>query len=167
MFRTLLAGLALSLGTAALAQAPVPKTVLLPQNTPVKIVLAYGVSSKTARAEDRVVMRVFEAVAHNGKIVVPEGATVEGRVSRAVAPGGGGRPGELVIDADYVVTEQGRFRVTGSISTSGRDQTADFATGGMSGAAGASLSIPFGGRKAESANLMAGAGFIARIARDY
>jgi len=148
---------------------PAPRAqpaVNLPQGTPVKIVLAYGVSAKAAKAEDVIFMRVFEAVVRNGRTLIPEGASVQGRVSRAVAPGGGGRPGEVTIDAEYVVTDEGRYRVTGSISSAGLDQTPSSSTG-LSNAVGGSVSIPLGGRKAGNANLEAGVGFVATIAKDY
>lgn len=165
----LLFPLAAALLTAPLAAqtpAPAKAEIILPKDTPVKIVLAYGVSAKAARAEDVVYMRVFEAVSHKGRTIIPEGASVQGRVTRAVAPGGGGRPGVLEIDAEYVVTDDARYRVTGAISTTGLNQTPSASTG-LSNAAGGGLTVPLGGRKAGNANLSAGDGFVARVARDY
>jgi hypothetical protein len=162
------AAAALLLPIPVVAQTPPPAKaeILLPKDTPVKIVLAYGISAKAAKIDDMVYMRVFEAVAHQGRTIIPEGASVQGRVTRAVAPGGGGRPGVLEIDAEFVVTEDARYRVTGAISTAGLDQTPSGSTG-LGNAAGGSLTVPLGGRKAGNANLSAGDGFVARVARDY
>lgn len=166
LFPVAAALLLLPMPVAAQSSAPANPAIVLPKATPVKIVLAYGVSAKAARNDDIVYMRVFEAVVHKGRTIIPEGASVQGRVTRAVAPGGGGRPGVLTIDAEYVVTETARYRVTGAISTEGLNQTASASTG-LAAAAGGSVSIPLGGRKAGNANLSAGAGFVATIARDY
>ncbi len=137
----------------------------LPAGTAVKVALAHGVSAKTAHPGDRVVLRTIGPVIHNGSIVIPEGATVIGMVTK-VETTHGGRPGFVAIEAEAVTLEDGgRIALDGTLVREGEDYRRAVAGGGGA-MAGASLTIPLGRRNA-TPNLTAGTPFIAYTARDY
>lgn len=156
-----LASLGLFLAQAE-TSAPPPQTtaspaVRLPKDAPVKVRLDYGVSSKSARVDDAVYMKVAEAVVYNGVIVIPEGAPVTGRVTEVNAPGGFGKAGSIVITAEYVTVGEDRIRLSGNTASYGRKGGASVNNG--------VLSIPLGGGK--PVNLEAGTLFMAYTERAY
>jgi hypothetical protein len=73
--------LAVLLSTSAWAQG-----LSLPAGTGMKVKLENNVSTSTSKTGDPFTGRVTEAVMLDGKPVIPIGATVEGRVTRAVGP---------------------------------------------------------------------------------
>ena len=168
MFKRILAAFALTMPAVASAQPapPAKRTVMLPAGAPVPLALAHGVSAKTARVGDRVVLRTIQAIVHNGKVVIPAGTSVMGAVAR-VDEARGGRPGGIVIEADAIVLEQGgRIALDGTLARQGQDYRRTL--GGAAGApmVGGSLVVPLG-RRNVSPNLEAGTAFLARTARDF
>lgn len=148
---------------SALLIAAAP-AVRLPAGTAVPVALAHGVSAKTAQTGDRVVLRTLGPISHKGVVVIPEGATVNGTVSR-VEESRGGRPGEVAIEVEAVMLEDGgRVALDGTLTREGQDYRRS-TTGGTAMVGGA-LTVPLGRRNA-TPNLEAGTAFMARTARDY
>jgi hypothetical protein len=103
-FRSMTAGLALvAVSAPALAQqgAPVPPpsapAQALKEGTEVHLVTRDAISSETAKAGDRIELRVAQAVVVDGTIVIPEGAAATGEVTKARDNGLLGRSGKLDI----------------------------------------------------------------------
>ena len=154
-------GLVLLSGTAghleAEPQAEAAKAVRLPRGTEIRVRTDYGISSKAARVDDAVYLKVAEAVAYNGVIVIPAGASVKGHVSDVTAPGGFGKTGSVVIDADYVMVGEDRIKVSGSTAERGRPIGASVNEG--------VLRVPLG--KGKNVNIEAGTLFLAYTEQAY
>jgi hypothetical protein len=128
------------------------------------VALAHGVSAKTSRAGDRVVLRTIEPVLNAGLIVIPAGATVIGSVAR-VEESRGGRPGAVAIEAEAVTLEDGsRIALDGTLVREGQDYRRSVTGGSVM--VGGSLTVPLGRRNA-TPNLEAGTAFLARTSKDY
>jgi len=141
----------------AQSQAAAAPQIRLPRDTPVKVRTDYGVSSKAARVDDPVYMKVAEAVAYKGAVVIPAGAPVKGHVSEVTPPGGFGKSGSVVIAADYVMVGEDRIRLSGS--------TADLGKPGGASVTDGVLSVPLG--RGKHVNIEAGTLFIAYTDRNY
>jgi hypothetical protein len=72
---------------AARTPTPAPRPPALPTGTSVPIVLQTTVASNTSHVGDRVVAAVAEDVAEEGRVVLPEGTEVIGRVTAAQGSG--------------------------------------------------------------------------------
>lgn len=155
-----------ALAWPATAQSDPPRReIMLPRGTAIPVALAHGVSAKSARTGDRVVLRTIAAVSHRGALVIPAGTTVNGVVAR-VEPARGARPGEVAIEAESVVLDDGRrILLDGTLAREGADYRPS-AAGGGGAMAGGTVVIPLGRRNA-TPNLEAGTAFVARTARDY
>lgn len=140
-------------------QAPATQ-VRLPKGTEIVVRLDYGVSSKAARTGDPIYMKVARAVAHAGAVVIPEDAPVKGEVAEANPPGGFGKPGNVVIVAEYVTIGEKRVRISGSTADRGKSARASAADG--------VVSIPLGALgKGKNVNIEAGTLFLAYTEEDY
>lgn len=148
---------AMEVPTPAQPQGTAAPQVRLPKDTPVTVRMDYGVSSKAARVDDAVYMKVAEDVAYKGVVVIPAGAPVRGRVSEVTPSGGFGRSGSVVIAADYVTVGEDRIRLSGSTEDRGK-------RGGASVTDGV-LSVPLG--KGKHVNIEAGTLFIAYTEQNY
>ena len=131
--------------------------IRLPKDTPVAVRTDYGVSSKAARVDDPIYMKVAKAVSYKGTVVIPEGAPVKGRVSEVTPPGGFGKTGSVVIIAEYVTVGEDRIRLSGSTEDRGKP-------GGASVTDGV-LSVPLG--RGKHVNIEAGTLFIAYTDQNY
>lgn len=163
MRRILLVGFA-AIGLAAQAPAQqaaetqrVPAEIRLPRGTEIRVRTDYGISSKAARVDDAVYLKVAQAVAYNGAIVIPAGAPVKGHVSEVTAPGGFGKTGSVVIDADYVIVGEDRIKLSGSTADRGRPIGASVNEG--------VLRVPLG--KGMNVNIEAGTLFLAYTEQAY
>jgi hypothetical protein len=76
--------------------------LLVKDATPIKLKLKRGVYSQYAKIGDEVVYLVEEEVLVNGKIIVPEGAIVQGKVVSAEHKRRMGRGGKIDISADSI-----------------------------------------------------------------
>ena len=133
------------------------RQIRLPRDTPVKVRMDYGVSSKAARVDDPVYMKVAETVSYNGAIVIPAGSDVKGHVSKVDSPSGFGKAGSVVIAAEYVTVGEDRIRLSGSTSDYGRPVRAAVTDG--------VLSVPLG--KGRPVNIEAGTLFTAYTDQNY
>ena len=90
-----------SSAASARTQAEVQK-LLVKDGTPIKLKLKRGVYSQYAKIGDEVEYLVDEEVIVNGKIIVPEGAIVKGKVVSAEHKRRMGRGGKIDISADSI-----------------------------------------------------------------
>lgn len=146
------------------APAPPARVVRLPKGSRVPVVLAHGVSARTAKVGDRVILRTLAPVAFKGVVAIPEGSMVEGAVAR-VDEARGGRPGAVVVEAESVTLEAGgRILLDGVLEREGQDYRRSLAGGDAM--VGGSMVIPLG-RRGAMPNLDAGTAFFARTAKDW
>lgn len=94
----------------------------LPEGTEVRVRTESELSSKTSEAGDTVYLRVSDPVKINGRIIVPDGARVTGRVSAARHRGVFGRSGKLEIAVDSVKIGDNSCRLRGAKNSSGKGQ---------------------------------------------
>jgi hypothetical protein len=156
MIRSSLAAAALAMSATALAQgsapsaapaaAPAPDAapapVLVPRDTPVRLMVLNEVSTRSAQAGDKFVLRVDEAVSVGGVTVVPVGAKAWGEVTQAEESGALGRSGKL--DAKLLYLEAGGTRVPigGERSSSGQAGGRQVTMGAVGFALAAPLAAP-------------------------
>lgn len=146
--------------TVPVAPAPTPRPVVLEAGTALPIVLRATVSTKTARAEDRVLAELAEDVSAGGRVVLHAGSEVRGHVLEAERPGRTKGRAHLVLSFDSV-RDGGR---TYAIQTSRIDVAAastrgkDAKIAGGAAAAGAVIGgIAGGGKGALKGGLIGGA----------
>ena len=144
---------------AQVPQAPQPTkprpTILLPAGSEITLALAYGVSARSARSGDPILLRTVSPISAKGKIIAVAGAEARGRVARAEATGG---DAVLVIEAESIELGDRRIRLAGEISTR-RPANRAIVSGGQ-------VYVPLGGPK-KAANLAAGESFLATTLQDY
>jgi hypothetical protein len=140
--------------------APTPRPVTLEAGTSLPIVLRATVSTKTAKAEDRVLAELADDVSAGGRVVLHAGSEVRGHVLEAERPGRTKGKGHLVVSFDSV-RESGK---TYAIQTSRIDVVGAPTTGkdakiaGGAAAAGALIGgIAGGGSGALKGGLIGGA----------
>lgn len=134
--------------------------IRVPRGTPLRIAFQYGVSSRAAKAGDKVYLRVVEPVLHRAVTIIPADSVVEAVVARVRAPGEFGNAGALEIDAEFVRVGEDRIPLQGSIGSEAASSVAS-ANQGV-------VTVPFGSlRRGKSANIEAGTAFVVYTARDY
>lgn len=72
---------------SAAARTPAPRPPVLAAGTKLPIVLQTTVASNTSHVGDRVLAEVAEDVAEQGRVVLPEGTEIVGRVTAALGSG--------------------------------------------------------------------------------
>ncbi|HCJ91204.1 MAG: hypothetical protein I3I94_09235 [Acidaminococcaceae bacterium] len=96
---------------AKMAQAEISKMpageAYIPGGTQLNVELVTALHSKTARTGDIVRFKMMENLILNDVIVVPAGAEVEGKVTKATSSGFFGRAGKLIFSIDKVRTING------------------------------------------------------------
>jgi hypothetical protein len=103
---------------------PVPAPTLLPEGTEIVANLDQSISSKTAKAGDRVGMTVATDLVVQGKVVVAKGTPVIAEVSEAKGAGRMGRGGKLSIKLLGTTAVDGqRVPLRGSKAESGSGNT--------------------------------------------
>jgi hypothetical protein len=140
--------------------APTPRPVTLEAGTSLPLVLRATVSTKTAKAEDRVLAELAEDVSAGGRVVLHAGSEVRGHVLEAERPGRTKGKGHLVVSFDSVrdggrtyAIKTSRIDVVGA-STKGKDAK----IAGGAAAAGALIGgIAGGGSGALKGGLIGGA----------
>ena len=98
--------------------------ITIPNGTAMKLVLETGLSTDTTQVGDRVVARVENAMSSDGRVVLPGGTVLRGRVVRADKPGRVKGVAHLGVDFDRIVV-RGRehpLRAT-SLDVAGPDTT--------------------------------------------
>ncbi len=143
------------------AAAPVAAAPALPLGTTIMIQLDAPVSSRSAARGDMFPISLAEPVKLDGIEVIPAGISGEGQVVHSAGTGFGGRAGELIVAARYLMWGDRRIPLRGMrISTAGRNNTAEAIAVGQL--------IPFGGLfvTGTSVDLPIGQIAIARFAED-
>jgi hypothetical protein len=124
---------ALTLAAASLAQAP-PEAIdnsasallAVPALTPVLVRIEDEISSKTNKMGDRFRITVAEDVRVGDAVVIPVGSTGEGEVIHAARPGAGGKAGELIVVARFVLVGDNQVRLRSfTLGAAGRDKSVD------------------------------------------
>ena len=116
-------------------------TLVIPSGTEMRIVLETGLSSETSKPGERVVARVERAMDKDGRVVLPGGTVLRGRVVRADSAGRIRGRSHLSVDFDRIVVrgQEHPLRAT-AIDVDGPDDTRrDAAIIGGSTVAGAVL----------------------------
>jgi hypothetical protein len=104
--------------------APRREIVVIPGGTEMRVVLETGLSSETSKDGERVVARVERATAPDGRVVLPGGTVLRGRVVRAQSAGRVRGRSNLTVDFDRIVVrgQEHPLQAT-SITVDGPDDT--------------------------------------------
>jgi hypothetical protein len=79
-----------------------PDAVVVPEGTPVAVLLDAALSTRTAQVGDRFYAHVAAPVRVHGRVVIPRGADIEGHVAECDPPGSGSRPGRIQLTYELV-----------------------------------------------------------------
>ena len=103
---------------------PRRETLVIPGGTEMRVVLETGLSSETSQDGERVVARVERATAQDGRVVLPGGTVLRGRVVRAQSAGRVRGRSNLTVDFDRIVVrgQEHPLQAT-SITVDGPDDT--------------------------------------------
>ena len=106
----------------AMAGEPNRDRLSLPAGTELQLVLENGLSSATSQVGDPVTARVARATAPDGRIVLPGGTVLKGKVYRADAAGRVKGKSRLAVDFDRIVVRGVEHRLdTTAIDVEGPD----------------------------------------------
>lgn len=114
--------------TAAVPDA-VPSLLILPEDTPVHLMVLNEVTTKEHSAGHRFKLRVQEPVVIEGATVIPVGAMAWGEVLSAERSGNIGKSGKVSARLLYVETGGVRIPVSGETSSKGKSGTAETVMG--------------------------------------
>jgi hypothetical protein len=123
-------------------------------------VLQQGLTTKTAKPEDRVVAELAEDVVVDGDVLLPAGSEVSGHVVTALRSGRVKGKARLVVSFDQVRADGKTFRIdaTGFDVTAGSSKGKDAKIAGGAAAGGAVIgAIADGGEGALKGGLIGGA----------
>jgi hypothetical protein len=87
----------------------------VPEGTAVRLMVLRELTSRTAKSGDRFKLRVDEAIAVNGRTLVPIGATVWGEITTVEKNGALGKGGSLAARLLYIQLEDGNVPLTGDL----------------------------------------------------
>lgn len=136
------------------------KEITVPQGTPIRVTIDQTLTSNGSRPGDSFAASISTPVEVDGRIVIPRGAHVTGRVAGSKESGRLHAPAQLSIRlASVEVAGKSYALETGSIAQSGKGhgkRNAEFIGGG--GAAGALIGGLAGGGKGALIGAAAGAG---------
>ncbi len=109
IFVRCIAGLACALIVSSSfgAQEVPPKTIQLPDGTPIHLYLKDDLNSKSSRNGDRIRFQVREDVLVGNVVVVPAGSPAQGHVIAVGHRGMAGHSGRLSFSVDYVAAPDG------------------------------------------------------------
>lgn len=93
---------------ATQAQDKPPEEVILAEATPLDVVTAQVISSKTANAGDTVTFKINEDLTVNGNVVISKGTLAKGSVINAEPSGHMGRSGKLGVTVESTMTVDGK-----------------------------------------------------------
>jgi len=143
---------------------PRRETLVIPGGTELRVVLETGLSSETSKEGERVVARVERATAQDGRVVLPGGTVLRGRVVRAESAGRVRGRSHLTVDFDRIVVRGREHPLSAtSITVDGPDDTKrDVAVIAGSTAAGAVIGgiMKKGAKKGAVVGAATGAGAV-------
>ena len=87
----------------------------VPEGTAVRLMVLRELTSRTAKSGDRFKLRVDEAIAVNGRTLVPIGATAWGEITTVEKNGALGKGGSLAARLLYIQLEDGNVPLTGDL----------------------------------------------------
>jgi type IV secretion system protein VirB10 len=92
----------------ALTQRPnASDAVVIPAGTKVPLVMKHAITTKSARAGDGVYLETMQPVVLDGRILIPEGSYVQGKLVHVKRPGKVKGRGELMMHLTTLVMPQG------------------------------------------------------------
>lgn len=103
--------------------------VVIPKDTPVRLMVVSEVSTKERKAGYRFKLRVDEPVLIGGRVAIPVGATAWGEVSAADSSGIVGKSGRVTARLLFIDTGHARIPIAGEISDRGKSGTAETVMG--------------------------------------
>jgi len=139
---------------------PTPRPRVVAAGTLLPIVLKAGLTTKTAKPEDRVVAELVEDVVVAGDVLLPAGSEVDGHVVSAVRSGRVQGKARLVVSFDRVRADGKTYRIdaTGFDVTAGSSKGKDAKIAGGAAAGGVVIgAIADGGEGAVKGGLIGGA----------
>src|SRR5262245_49891442 len=139
---------------------PRATTMVLPEGTELHLVLEQPLSSVNSRPGDPVTARVERAVSDDGRVVLPGGTVLQGRVSEARGSGRVSGRARVAVDFDRIVV-RGRtqeLEVSPVVVEAPGEGSRDAKVVGGSAAAGAVLGAIAGGGKGAVKGAVLGAG---------
>lgn len=142
------------------AVEPRATTMVLPEGTELHLVLEEPLSSATSHAGDRVTARVERAVSEDGRIVLPGGTVLQGRVTDARSSGRVSGRARVAVDFDRIVV-RGRTHeldATSIVAEAPSESGRDAKVVGGSAVAGAILGAIADGKKGAVHGAVVGAG---------
>jgi len=104
---------------AAPAATPISPLQVVPEGTPVRLMVLREITSRTATAGQRFELRVDEPVWINGKPVIPVGAKAWGEIVSIAGNGAVGKGGRLAARLLYLDLPQGHLPLRGEIDQRG------------------------------------------------
>ena len=142
------------------APTPTPRPRIVASGTALTVVLQQALTTKTAKAEDRVVAELAEDVVVDGDVLLPQGSEVRGHVVSAQRSGRVKGRARLVVAFDEVRVAGRSYQIqaTGFDVTAGSSKGRDAKIAGGATAAGAVIgAIADGGSGAVKGGLIGGA----------
>jgi len=139
---------------------PTPRPRVVAAGTSLPIVLEAGLTTKTAKPEDRVVAELAADVVVDGDVLLPAGSEVSGHVVSAVRSGRVQGKARLVVSFDRIRAHGKTFRIdaTGFDVTAGSSAGKDAKIAGGAAAGGVVIgAIADGGEGALKGGLIGGA----------
>jgi type IV secretory pathway VirB10-like protein len=137
-----------------------PTRMVLPEGTELTLVLETAVSSSTSNEGDPVVARVERAVSDDGRIVLPGGTVLQGRVTEAQASGRVKGRARVAVDFDRIVVRGRTHELDASpvVAEAAGEGGKDAKTVGGAAAAGAIIGAIADGKKGAVRGAVIGAG---------
>ncbi|HEX8401472.1 MAG TPA: hypothetical protein VF628_07165 [Allosphingosinicella sp.] len=114
--------------TAATAS---PDTILVEQDTLIRLMVLNEVSTKTVKPGERFVLRVDEPVVVAGRTIIPVGAKAWGEVLSAEGSGAGGKSGKLAVRLLHVDVGGAQLPISGESQAKGESGTKQVVLGAI------------------------------------
>ncbi len=135
------------------------RDVTLAEGTQIQVRLDTGLSSKTARLEDRFEASVVEPVQQGEDLVIPAGSRVRGVVKGVEPAHLPAQSGRLDLQFDALFLDEQRLDIVGSVSSVGQQKTSDTAKkAGIGAVLGGVLGGLLGGKDGAIVGVVLGGG---------
>jgi hypothetical protein len=145
----------------AIETKAIDSKIVLAKDTPLPLVFAADLNSRTADVGDKIVFTLAEDVMADGKIIIPKGTTATGAVTEADKARIVGVPGEIVFEAQALTFAGNTIKLRGTAAREGQDRY------GTAIALMLVPPIPLGAAKhGDQAEIKAGTPFIAYVDAD-